>query len=464
MGKHSTAANYEGVSHEGVSNAGASREGQAAEATAGSASRPVPGPTPEVEQERRRTLRNHKIFVTALLGLAAVIFFACSWWQNQPGGAPVWVGYVRAAAEAGMVGGLADWFAVTALFRHPMGIPIPHTALIPRKKDQVGEALSEFVGENFLNAELITDKVSQAQLPDKLGRWLSQEDNAAKVSREAGKLTANVIRALDPKDAEALIQSQILDRLAEPEWGPPAGRLLEGLIADGKVEPVVDELIDYAHAKVGQMEEPVVRLIDERMPQWAPRVARSLVGEKVYRELVQFADEVKADKNHPARQSIRRNLDKFADDLQNDPGIIRRVEELKVDLMGSERMQRAPQAIWRQSAAAIIAQAEDPDSMLREKIRDLCLQWGTNICEDPQLRASLDRRINGTAAFLADNYSGEVTSIISETIERWDAEEASEKIELMVGKDLQFIRLNGTIVGALAGLVIYTVNHLIFGV
>ncbi|MDY3127271.1 MAG: DUF445 family protein [Corynebacterium sp.] len=425
--------------------------------------RTVPGPAPEVEAARRRTLRNHKIFVTSLLVLAAAIFLACSWWQSQPAGAPLWVGYVRAAAEAGMVGGLADWFAVTALFRHPLGIPIPHTALIPRKKDQLGSALSEFVGENFLNAELITDKVSQANIPDKAGVWLSQERNARKVSRETGRLIARAIRAVDPAEAEWVIKTQVIDKLAQPNWGPPLGKLLDGLIADGKVEPVVEEIISWAHTKVLGMEETVVTAIDERMPTWAPKFAKSLVGEKVYKELVIFVEDVKNDKNHEARAAIYRGLAKLADDLQHDPTMVQRVEDLKTEIMGSTPVQGAAAAIWAKVGAAVIDQAETTDSVLREKVTELCLTWGRNITSDSALRASLDKRIQSAARFIADNYAGEVTNIISETVERWDAEEASDKIELMVGKDLQFIRLNGTIVGALAGLAIYAVNHLIFG-
>ena len=423
----------------------------------------VPGPSPEVEAERRRVLRNHKIFVTGLLVVAAVIFLACSWWQSQPGGAPVWVGYVRAAAEAGMVGGLADWFAVTALFRHPMRLPIPHTALIPRKKDQLGQALSEFVGENFLNAELITEKVRKANIPEKLGAWLSQPENAEKVSREAGRLTANALRALDPADAEALIQSQLIDRFTDPQWGPPTGRVLADLIEDGRTEPVVQEVVTWVHRKVTGMEDQVVSLIDDRMPQWAPKFAKDLVGAKVYKELVGFTAAVASDPEHEARHAIRRFLGDLADDLQHDPSMIARVEGIKHDLLGSTPVRGAAAAIWATASASLVDAALDETSLLRTKITELCLTWGTNIQTDPQLRESLDRRITGAAAFLADNYAGEVTAIISETVERWDADEASDKIELMVGKDLQFIRLNGTIVGALAGLGIYTVNHLLFG-
>ncbi len=425
--------------------------------------RSVPGPSPEVEAERRRVLRNHKIFVTGLLVVAAIIFLACSWWQSRPGGSPVWVGYVRAAAEAGMVGGLADWFAVTALFRHPMRIPIPHTALIPRKKDQLGQALSEFVGENFLNADLVTEKVRSANIPEKMGAWLSRQENAEKVSREAGRLTANALRSLDPADAEMLIQTQIIDRFTGPEWGPPAGRLLADLVADGRTEPVVQEVVAWAHRTVLGMEETVVSLIDDRMPTWAPRFAKDLVGARVYREMVEFTKAISDNPDHEARHAIRGFISDLADDLQNDPSMVERVEGIKQDLLGSTPVRGAAAAIWATASVSLIDAATDETSLLRSKITELCLTWGTNIQSDPQLRQSLDRRITGAAAFLADNYAGEITDIIAETVERWDADEASDKIELMVGKDLQFIRLNGTIVGALAGLAIYTVSHLLFG-
>ncbi len=418
------------------------------------------GPT---DEQRAAELRKHKIFVTGLLVLAAAIFLACSWWQSQPGATPAWVGFVRAAAEAGMVGGLADWFAVTALFRHPMGLPIPHTALIRRKKDQLGDSLSQFVGDNFLNAELITSKVREAKLPEWLGKWLSEGENADKVSREAGKLTTNIVRAIDAQEAEQLIQTHLIDKAAEPIWGPPLGRTLDSLIDEGKLEPAVDEVVTWAKNKIDESEDSIVTLINDRMPTWAPRFARQLVGEKVFREMASFIREVEADPQHPARKSIRKGLRQLAYDLQFDGTMISRVEDWKADVRGSRAVQALPGLLWEKGSSGLIAAAEDPDSTLRQKIVELCVRWGENIQSDDELRTSLDRRINSAVEFLANNYSSEVTGIISETIARWDADEASEKIELMVGKDLQFIRLNGTVVGALAGLVIYTVNQLLFG-
>ncbi len=423
----------------------------------------MPGMSMEAEAARRQALRKHQAFATGLLVLAAVIFLACSWWQSA-GDAPGWVGYVRAAAEAGMVGGIADWFAVTALFRHPMRIPIPHTALIPNKKDQLGDALSSFVGENFLNAQLITEKVSQANIPQRAGEWLAQPENAEKVSREAGRLTVNALRAMDPKDAEDLINSQVIARIAEPTWGPVAGRALEGLIADGKTEPMIDATITWAREKLDGMEDAIIVLVDERMPAWAPEFTRKIAGNTVYNQLVKFMADVDTQPNHKARQALRTQLNNLAQDLQFDGEMITKVERLKADVMGSDAVQSAASELWASMSASLIEAAGDENSTLRRRATELFMHWGERVSTDRELRATLDDRLESIVSFLATNYAGEVTAIISETIKRWDAHEASEKIELMVGKDLQYIRVNGTVVGALAGLVIYTVNQLLFGV
>lgn len=427
----------------------------------------VPGMSPEVEAEKRRILRTYKFWVTALLVVMAAIYLLCTWWLHNPDNNADstlgwWVGFVRAGSEAGMVGGLADWFAVTALFRYPMGIPIPHTALIPKKKDQIGDELSKFVGENFLHAQAITEKIEEANIPEQVGQWLTQPANAERVSAEIGRLSANAVRAADRADAEALISSQVLSRAMKPQWGPPLGRLLEGLIDDGKIEPIVDEVVSWVRTKVAGMEDSVVKLIDEKMPRWAPRFARDLVGEKVYRELVDFVADVDTNPDHDARIAVRRTIAQFADDLQNDPKMIDRIEQVKADVMASDAMGSAAGSIWEQVSAAVIEAAEDPDSVLRQRISQTCQRWGEKINTDPSVRAQLDRRIESTARFLVDNYGDTITGLISENIQRWDGKEASDKIELLVGKDLQFIRVNGTIVGALVGVTIYTVTQFLF--
>lgn len=418
-------------------------------------------PTPSNEEARRRTLRQHKIAVTSLLVVMALIFIACCWWQSR-GDAPAWIGYLKAASEAGMVGGLADWFAVTALFKHPMGLPIPHTAIIPNKKDQVADVLSEFVSENFLNARTITDKVMEAGIPAKLGGWLAQPANAERVSEEVGTFAARMIEGIDPKVAEEFLDTQVIARVGEPIWGPPAGRLLEGFIADGKVEPVVDDIVAWATRKLPSLQPEIVSMIDERMPQWAPQFAKELVGERVYREIAAFADDINTDPEHDARKAIRRTIYQLSQDLQFDGGTITRVEEIKADIMASSAVTSASASMWEQLSQTLISACSDPASQLRRKAAESATEWGTKLVEDPETRASAERNLERVTYFAANNGADQIVGIIAETIQRWDGQEAADKIELMVGKDLQFIRLNGTIVGALAGLLIYTVSQIIF--
>ncbi|SDS57220.1 DUF445 domain-containing protein [Corynebacterium timonense] len=418
-------------------------------------------PTPGDEEQRRTTLRRYKFSVTGLLVVMAAIFLTCSWLQSR-GDAGAWVGYVRAAAEAGMVGGLADWFAVTALFRRPMGLPIPHTALIPRKKDQVAGALSSFVSENFLNAQTITAKVTAADVPRRAGQWLREPDNAEFVSARVGSFIERAVTSIDPDEAQRLIQNQVIERASRPAWGPPLGRALDGLIADGKLEPLVDDMVAWGRRKVHEMEDSIVAMIDERMPRWAPRFAKELVGEKVYRELVSFMADVDEDPHHEARRAIRRQISQFAYDLQHDPEMISRVEGLKGDVLNSDALASISGGVWEQASASLVDAAADPDSALRRRIAGLCREWGDKLVTDPEVRASAARALERVTRFVAENGAGEIVGIISETIERWDGEEASEKIELMVGKDLQFIRINGTVVGALAGLAIYTCYQILF--
>lgn len=412
------------------------------------------------DAEKRAQLRKYRSIANGLLVIAAVIFLTCSWYQST-GNAGAWAGYVRAAAEAGMVGGLADWFAVTALFKHPLGLPIPHTALLPENKSRLGSTMSEFVGENFLNPELITEKIATAGIPERMGNWL--ENNPETVSREAGSFVVKVVQDIDPDEATQFIDDQGIARFAEPQWGPYAGQMLQGLIDDGKTEPVVDSIIGWGRKKIDLSQEQIATIVDERMPDWAPQFAKSLVGERVYKELRQFAAEVDSNPYHEARQALRRFFSQLAVDLQYDDKTIEKVESLKSDIMNSKVVLGAGATIWASVSTTIIEAASNEESSLRTKIRDGAQEWGMRIQNDESVRGDLDRRITRAGRFLAENYSGEIAAIIEETVDKWDTEEAVDKIQLMVGKDLQFIRYNGTIVGSLAGLAIYVINQLIFG-
>lgn len=420
-------------------------------------------PTPALSNDaaRARTLRRHKLGVTLLLVLAAVIFLACSWWQSH-GQAPGWVGYVRAAAEAGMVGGLADWFAVTALFKHPMGLPIPHTALIPKKKDQLGEALSGFVGDNFLNAELITAKVATAEIPRHVGTWLAVPANTQRVCNEAARLGTKALASVDHAALQETLQRLLLEKAAEPTWAPPLGKGLAHLIEEGKVEPVIEELLGWLRREVDQAEDLVISVVDERTPVWAPRIVNQLVGEKLYRELREWVWDVSEQPYHPMRVAVRGWIADLARDLQHDPQMILRIEDWKRGVLASRAVADLGPTLWNNGVEALDEALANPDSPLRRILAAKVNEWGQRLATDAALQEQANDKVVAVVDFLAANYAPTITGIITDTVAAWDAREASDKLELLVGKDLQFIRLNGTLVGSLAGLVIYSVSQLLF--
>ncbi|MGN0125144.1 MAG: DUF445 domain-containing protein, partial [Rhodococcus sp. (in: high G+C Gram-positive bacteria)] len=227
-----------------------------------------------------------KAVATGFLVAAAIIYLFCRWQETR--GAGAWVGYVRAASEAGMVGALADWFAVTALFRHPLRIPVPHTAIIKRKKDQLGANLSSFVGNNFLAPEVVSAKVESAQIPLRVGTWLAEPENAQRVAKETSTVLRGVVGILREDDIQQIIDHTIVKRIAEPEWGPPIGRVLTELLAENRHLPLVDMLAERAHQWALGSQETIDRVISRDSPSWSPKFVDLLLGEKIHRELVEF--------------------------------------------------------------------------------------------------------------------------------------------------------------------------------
>lgn len=418
------------------------------------------GADPGADAERARNLRRMKAVALGFLLGATVIFLACRWGQAR--GGPDWLGYVGAAAEAGMVGALADWFAVTALFRHPLGLKIPHTAIIKRKKDQLGEGLGSFVRENFLSPDVIETKVRDAQVASRLGKWLSEPQHAARVADEASTVLRVVVELLNDEDIQHVIDRTIVKRLAEPQWGPPVGRLLGQLLAENRQEALIQLLCDRAFEWSLNAGETIERVVTRDSPTWSPRFVDHLVGDRIHRELMDFTDKVRRNPNHELRQSANRFLFEFASDLQNDGATIARAEAVKEQLMARDEVTRAAETAWKTLKRLVLDGVDDPSSPLRSRIADSVMQIGASLRDDAELRDKVDNWMVRGARHLVERYGGEATAIITDTIERWDAEEASRRIELHVGRDLQFIRINGTVVGALAGLVIYTAAKFLF--
>ncbi|MEU9853873.1 DUF445 domain-containing protein [Streptomyces sp. NPDC047974] len=413
------------------------------------------------DEERNRGVRRMKALATALLALVAVVYALATWAENA--GAGAWAGYVAAAAEAGMVGALADWFAVTALFRHPLGLPIPHTAIIPTKKDQLGASLGSFVGENFLSADVVRGRLRALGVARRLGTWLSDPAHADRVTEEAATALRGALTVLRDADVQAVVGEAITRRAEAAEIAPGLGKTLERMVADGAHSRAVDLVCTRAHDWLVTHGDSVMDAVQGGAPGWTPRFVDRKVGERVYKELLRFVTEMRDMPTHPARGAIDRFLTDFAADLQADTDTRARVERLKSDLLARPEVQDVIASAWASVRALIIAAAEDDQSQLRLRARASLISLGKRLASDSRLQSKVDGWLETAVIHLVTTYRPEITSLITETVAGWDADQTSRKIEANIGRDLQFIRINGTVVGALAGLLIYTVSHAVGG-
>nr|WP_165438559.1 DUF445 domain-containing protein [Pseudonocardia sediminis] len=400
-----------------------------------------------------------KMLATGFFVVATIVFLVAKYLEDVQGLG--WAGYVRASAEAGMVGALADWFAVTALFRHPLRIPIPHTAIIPRKKDMIGDSLGDFVGENFLSEAVVRDKLDRVGISSRVGTWIAQTENADRVTAELTAAARGIVTVLRDEDVQNVLETVVVRKLLEVPVGPPLGKALEGVLADGAHKRLVDLVCDRAYDWVADNEEMVMRVVHERAPSWTPRFVDEMVADKLFAEVRGFAWNVKNDPEHPLRHAVDRYLSEFATDLQSDPATIERAEQVKRQVVEHPEVQHFIGRAWTVVKSMVLDAAEDPTNELRLRVRDALVGLGRRIEGDDELRGKIDGWVADAAGYVVRHYRHEITTLITETVARWDAEETSKKIELQVGRDLQWIRINGTVVGALAGLVIYTVSELI---
>ncbi|MCR2762409.1 DUF445 domain-containing protein [Microbacterium sp. zg.B48] len=411
------------------------------------------------DQERRRGLRVMKgVALGALVFMAVLFVFAFAFQQQVPA-----LAYVRAFAEGGMVGALADWFAVTALFRHPLGIPIPHTAIIPSRKDEIGHTLGEFVETEFLRGDVVRTKLEETAIAARLGEWLSAPAHAERVGQEVALMAAGVLRALSDDDVNDVIEDLAREHLIAPQWGPPLGAWLGRIVDSGAHHGAVDLGVDSISTWLTANHESFSGLVSRRLPSWVPSIAQRLVDDTVYNEAVKFVAAVRADPQHPARIAVDGYLNRLAENLQSDPATMARLEESKATLFDSPRVRELASEAWNTAKAGLLASLADPDSGLRRRAAQALSEIGERLSTDAALQARVDGWVTEAAVFLVDRYRHDIASIITDTVDRWDPAETTEKIELMVGRDLQYIRLNGTVVGALAGVVIFTIAHALLG-
>jgi uncharacterized membrane-anchored protein YjiN (DUF445 family) len=389
-----------------------------------------------------------------LLVFAAVVFLAT---LDEDG----FLGFVNAGAEASMVGAIADWFAVVALFKHPLGVPVPHTALIPKRKEELGRSLEEFVGENFMSDRVVRTRVLEVEPARGAGDWLAQEDNARRLVREAAYLSRLALERVRDEDVELVVTGVLFPRFRAEPISPVAGSLLAEVVADGAHHHVVDLLVDEAHRWLAANADTFYDVVAERAPWWAPQTLNEKVIGRLHAELLAWLEDIRDDPDHRTRLALDELLEDLADGLLHDPETIARMERFKERVLAHPQVTTTVVSLWNALRRSLLAAlAEEEGELLRWARREV-VDLGRTLKQDAGLRARLDERAAGLAVFLVQRYGREVTRVITATIQEWDGREASRKIELHVGKDLQFIRINGTLVGGLVGVLIHTVEVLL---
>jgi uncharacterized membrane-anchored protein YjiN (DUF445 family) len=416
---------------------------------------PVPLKASPLPPDRARRMRR---VATGLLVLMAALFALA---RGQIGTHPAWE-WALAFSEAAMVGGLADWFAVTALFRHPLGIPIPHTAIIPENKDRIANSMARFLQSNFLIPTVVARRMRAMNLARALGDFLTRPSDGGELSRirgGAGELIADVLESLDPERLGGQVKAGLVHQLEQLEVSPLLGQMLTAAIADKRHLPLLDALVRWAGLTLEDNEEMVRQIIHEKANaaiRWTgldERLANSVL-DGLYRLLA----EVLVDPDHPLRHKIEEGLEQLAHDLQHDEVMREKVEGMKRDLLANPALGTWWVGVWERMRRALIASARDPAGGLGGGMTSMLAELGEALRADPALQRQVNRFTRRTAVGVATRYGGQIVQLVSETVKRWDARTVSRRIEGAVGRDLQFIRLNGTLVGGLVGVLIHLLD------
>jgi uncharacterized membrane-anchored protein YjiN (DUF445 family) len=408
--------------------------------------------------ERRAALRKMKVVATALLVAATVVFFIARSQQEHH----AWVGYVRAFAEASMVGALADWFAVSALFRHPLGLPIPHTAIIPHRKDQIGRSLGEFVQGNFLTREVLHERLAGANVGKRLGDWLADERNASKAGEGVTDLFRGTLQVLDDRDVGSAIETLVERRVRATPVAPLVGRAIDLAIEGGHHQRLLDSILTGLGSFIEDNRVTFRARLEHESPWWIPERIDDRLFAKIYGAIHSFLADVSDNSNHELRRAMDSRVAAFADRLRTDPALLAKGEELKTELLAHPDVRAWLRSLWGELKRNTVGALDDPSSELRKRLDLSLATLGRRLASEPELQAKVDDWVLRAAGHVVDHYRGEVADLIAGTVAKWDGAATAERLELQVGRDLQFIRINGTIVGGLAGLVIYTASQLLF--
>lgn len=410
------------------------------------------------DSEKARLYALMRRRATALLGAFALLFVVTALVAHlRPLLAPFWIRLLRATAEAAMVGGIADWFAVTALFRHPMGIPIPHTAIVAQRKDRIGRSLGNFVGNNFLARDVITRQLAGMKLGERAARWLSEPAHQARVARAVASGVARAAEAVPTDELQASVHHALVKQLRKAQIAPLLGDLLSLATTDDRHQEFLDKLVTLVTRVVEENKELIRQRIAVESPWWVPEAVDDKLYQKIVTGIERTLAEVAADDAHPLRAQFDKALRDFVDKLHSSPETIARAEAMKERLLEHPAVAELSDSLLGTARGALMKYG-GPDAPSPEPVERAIGAIAERALGSELLLRDVDDAIERLVLGIVDQYRPEVAAVIARTVEGWDATAASAKIEIQIGRDLQFIRINGTLVGGLVGLVLYLVT------
>jgi uncharacterized membrane-anchored protein YjiN (DUF445 family) len=408
-------------------------------------------PSPN-EVRKRRQLVTTRRRATALLAAVTAVFIVTVIAGAEDG---AWLGYVQATAEASMVGGLADWFAVVALFRHPLGLPIPHTAIITERKEQFGETLGEFIQDSFLTPDAVAERVQLAHVGERVARWLAEPANADKLAGHALGGAVEVVDLLEDESVHDVLERLVRERVTSASLVPMAGRALGALTREGRHTEVVDASLRGLDRYLDEHRGELLARFRDQSPWWLPGAVEDRIFERLLDGVRAVLDDMAHDRGHGLRRALDARILRFVDELQTSPTLRARGEQLTRDLLERPEVRTWVASAWSEAKAHLREQAETPASELRSQIAETIASAGQRMLAEPALVTKVDEVAESAVRYVVEHFGGEITELVSSTIARWDGEETSNRLELLLGPDLQFIRINGTVVGGLAGLCLH---------
>ena len=409
------------------------------------------------ETNKRAELSRMKFVATALLGIATLVYIVASILEKRY----LWAGFVSATAEAAMVGAIADWFAVTALFRHPFGLKVPHTAIIPHRKDTIAENFGRFVKQNFLSKPVISDKLRSMNISKSMAEWLSQPENSQLIARQVAIGLAGVAQVMNDEDIQAVIERSLQTQIRAIKIAPILGNLLSLLTSGQRKQELFRGTVQLGVHLLKDNKDVIQAKIAQETPWWFPEPVDQAIYKKIVDATEKTLKDVNTKPNHPLQARFDAAIDDFLKDLKHSPDVHAKEEAMKEELLQHPMVQEFASSLWGDIKTSVLEHGANPDTEFRKAIRQGIVQFGEAFARDEVLLEKSNRWLEEGAIYIITEYGYEVEQLISETVKKWDAEAASNKIEMEIGKDLQFIRINGTLVGGLAGLIIHTLSFLL---